>query len=100
MDDQRIEQALHDAAPVVDETRVLDRVAAKRARRRTAKRVELAAVAAVVVFAVVGLTAVVANRGGESTPHVAAPVAKTGRGSSTAVARCPATRARWSRRNR
>ena len=64
--------------PSSTSTRVLDRVAAKRARRRRVKRVELAAVAAVVVFAVVGLTAVVTNRGGDSTPHVAAPTAKTG----------------------
>ncbi len=78
MDDQRIEQALHDAAPVVDGTSALDRVAAKRTRRRRVKRLEVAAVAAVVVFAVAGVTAVVTNRGRESTPHVAAPAARTG----------------------
>jgi hypothetical protein len=75
VDDQRIEQALEDAAPLVDTGRVLDRVASKRTRRRTVRRIEAGALALVVV-AVVGLTAALVTRDDGSSPHVAAPSAR------------------------
>ena len=70
--DHRIERALQDAAPVVETRRVFDRVTAKRARRRTVRRIEGGALALVVV-AVIGLTAVLTTRDNGSSPHVAAP---------------------------
>jgi hypothetical protein len=72
MDDQQLEQALHDAAPAVDASRVLDRVAAKRARRRTVRRIE-SGVVALVVVTVIGLTAVLTTRDDGPSPHVASP---------------------------
>lgn len=75
VDDHRLEQALEDAAPVIDTGRAFDRVATKRARRRTVRRIEGSALVLAVV-AVVSFTAVVATHDNGSSPHVAAPGAR------------------------
>jgi hypothetical protein len=75
VDDRRIEEALDAAAPLVDTGRVLDRVASKRRRRRTVRRIE-GGVLALVVVAVVGLTAVLTTGDNGSSPHIAAPGAR------------------------
>jgi hypothetical protein len=72
VDDQRIERALEASAPTVDTGRVLERVATKRARRRTARRIE-GGVLALVLVAVIGLTAVLTTRDDGSSPQIAAP---------------------------
>jgi hypothetical protein len=73
-DDQRLERALHDAAPVVETAGVLDLVARKRTRRRRTHRV--GAVAAVLgVVLVIGATAVLLANHDGSSPHVAVPPA-------------------------
>jgi hypothetical protein len=72
VDDARLEQALHGAAPVVEHDGVLDRVASKRTRRRRNRRLATATSAAVAVALVV-VTAVFVTRDNGSAPHVAAP---------------------------
>jgi len=79
-DDQRLERALHDAAPVVETAGVLDLVARKRTRRRRTHRV--GAVAAVLgVVLVIGATAVLLANHDGSSPHVAVPPRACRRGS-------------------
>jgi hypothetical protein len=75
VDDRRIERALEAAAPAVDTGRVLERVATKRARRRTTRRIE-GGVLALIVVAVIGLTAVLTTGNDGSSPQVAAPGAR------------------------
>jgi hypothetical protein len=75
VDDRRIEEALDAAAPVVDTGRVLDRVATKRRRRHRVRRIEAGALA-LVVLAVIGLTAVLTTRDDGSSPQIAAPGAR------------------------
>jgi hypothetical protein len=72
VDDRRIERALEAAAPAVDTGRVLERVATKRARRRTTRRIE-GGVLALILVAVIGLTAVLTTGDDGSSPQVAAP---------------------------
>lgn len=72
VDDHQLERVLRDAAPEVDPAGVLDRVRTKRARRRTTRRMEAGALA-VVVVAVLGLTAVLTIRDNGSSPEIAAP---------------------------
>jgi hypothetical protein len=77
MRDEQLEHALRVTAPHVSTVGVLDRVAEKRARRRVAHRLELAAVVAVIV---VGLATVLAvARDDAPVARVAAPPAPTAR---------------------
>jgi hypothetical protein len=71
-DDRRLERALEAAAPAVDTGRVLERVATKRARRRTARRME-GGVLALILVLVIGATAVLTTRDDGSSPQIAAP---------------------------
>ncbi len=72
VDDHRIERALHDAAPVVDTDRVLDRIATKRTRRRQVRRMQLGALALVAAL-VIGATTLLLTGDDGPSPHVAAP---------------------------
>ena len=71
-DDTRLAQVLHDAAPVVDASGVLDRVASKRVRRRRQRRLATGASALVVVLLVIVVTVLV-TRDDTRSPQVAAP---------------------------
>jgi hypothetical protein len=72
--EEQLEQSLHAAAPRVSTVGVLDRVADKRARRRAVRRVELSALAFVVVAAL--STVVVLAQDGGRDARVAAPGGK------------------------
>lgn len=71
-DDPRLEQALHDAAPPVATTDVLDQIARRRTRRRRTRRVTTIALALVAAL-LVGTVALLATADDGSAPHVAAP---------------------------
>ena len=69
--EEQLERSMRAAAPHVSTVGVLDRVADKRARRRTARRIEVGALAAALV--VVLSTAVVLVRDDDQATRVAAP---------------------------
>ncbi len=69
--EEQLEQSMHAAAPRVDTNGVLDRVAQKRARRRTMRRVELGALAAVLVVALSTIVVLAQDDGRDA--RVAAP---------------------------
>ena len=90
--EEQLERSMRAAAPHVSTVGVLDRVADKRARRRTARRIEVGALAAALV--VVLSTAVVLVRDDDHATRVAAPGGRviTGAGAVTpkaGVARAP-----------
>jgi hypothetical protein len=71
-DDPRLERFLHDVAPTVGTTGVVERIAQRRTRRRRNRRLAATALALVLLL-VVGTVTVLVTRDDGSSPHVAAP---------------------------
>jgi hypothetical protein len=76
VDDQRLERALRDAAPPVEGADAFERVAAKRARRRTVRAARLSGIAALGAVVVVA-SVVLVTRDEDRTRVDSAPVAGT-----------------------
>jgi hypothetical protein len=71
-DDPRLERALHDAAPTVGTTGVVEGITHRRTRHRRNRRL-VATALAVALLLVVGTVTVLVTRDDGSSPHVAAP---------------------------
>jgi hypothetical protein len=71
-DDPRLEQVLHDAAPTVTSTGVIEQVTHRRTRRRRNRRLAATALTLVLLL-VVGTVTVLVTRDDGSSPHVASP---------------------------
>jgi hypothetical protein len=69
-DEPRLEQALHDAAPAVGTTDVVEKVTQRRVRRRRNRRATQVALG-VVLLLVVGTLTIVVTRGDGSSPNIA-----------------------------
>jgi hypothetical protein len=91
MREDQLQRALRTSAPRVSTTGVLEEVASKRARRRTRRRIELAAVAAIVV-ATASLTVVLAGDRGPST-RVTTPAGRVITGDAAVTGGAGTTRA-------
>src|SRR5215213_9285266 len=71
-DDPRLEQALHDAAPTVATSGVVEHVSQRRTRRHRNRRLGAGALALLVLL-VIGTVTVLVSRDEGSSPHIAAP---------------------------